>query len=225
MLSRNFEQLRRCLLAGTENQVGNELTSNEPAVSCSAGVRTRRQRCIRGSVARSCLPSAHAARPRRSNTLNPAAGTAGSSRGGERAAAFYSLVGTAKLNGLTQSAISGMSLPTSPIIPSTASRSSHHGTSRQPTLRPSRQRLNKCPLKKWTLRPTNTQNRHRQDEKITRLPSGVVRLIANLSSFVACCVYFQLRPIPSTGITRLHRYGTDPSAPPSGPAWLSRVDS
>jgi hypothetical protein len=53
-----------------------------------------------GSAARSCLPSTHAGEAATSNTLNPVAGTAGSSRGGERAAAFYSLIGTAKLNGL-----------------------------------------------------------------------------------------------------------------------------
>src|SRR5436190_18106804 len=30
--------------------------------------------------------------------------------------------------------------------------------------------------------------------------------IANPSVFVASCVSFQLRPLPSTGITRLHQY-------------------
>jgi hypothetical protein len=41
-----------------------------------------------------------------------------------------------------------------------------------------------------------------------RSPSGVDRLIANPSVFVASCVSFQLRPLCSTGITRLHRsYG------------------
>jgi hypothetical protein len=36
-----------------------------------------------------------------------------------------------------------------------------------------------------------------------RSPSGVDRLIANPSVFVASCVSFQLRPLCSTGITRL----------------------
>jgi hypothetical protein len=35
---------------------------------------------------------------------------------------------------------------------------------------------------------------------------GVVRLIANLPFVVASCVRLQLRPLPSTGITRLRRY-------------------
>ena len=35
---------------------------------------------------------------------------------------------------------------------------------------------------------------------------GVVRLIANLPSLVASCVRLQLRPLPSTGITRLRQY-------------------
>jgi hypothetical protein len=43
-------------------------------------------------------------------------------------------------------------------------------------------------------------------------------------SFVASCVSFQLRPLPSTGVTRLHRYN-EPPAIPVGPACLSRVAS
>ena len=35
---------------------------------------------------------------------------------------------------------------------------------------------------------------------------GVVRLIANLPSVVASCVRLQLRPLPSTGVTRLRQY-------------------
>ena len=40
----------------------------------------------------------------------------------------------------------------------------------------------------------------------SRINSGVVRLIANLPSIVASCVRLQLRPLPSTGITRLRQY-------------------
>jgi len=36
--------------------------------------------------------------------------------------------------------------------------------------------------------------------------SGVVRLIANLPFVVASCVRLQLRPLPSTGVTRLRQY-------------------
>src|SRR6266487_2118515 len=36
--------------------------------------------------------------------------------------------------------------------------------------------------------------------------AGVVRFDTNPSAFVASCVSFQLRPLPSTGITRLHQY-------------------
>src|SRR5262249_56517785 len=36
--------------------------------------------------------------------------------------------------------------------------------------------------------------------------AGVVRFDTNPSAFVASCVPFQLRPLPSTGITRLHQY-------------------
>ena len=35
---------------------------------------------------------------------------------------------------------------------------------------------------------------------------GVTGLIVNPSAFVASCVSFQLRPLPSTGITRFHQY-------------------
>ena len=47
--------------------------------------------------------------------------------------------------------------------------------------------------------------------------SGVVRLIANLPSFVASCVRLQLRPLPSAGITRLRRY-YEPLRHPSQPS-------
>ena len=46
--------------------------------------------------------------------------------------------------------------------------------------------------------------------------SGVIRLIANLPSFVASCVRLQLRPLPSTGVTRLRRY-YEPLRHPSRP--------
>ena len=39
------------------------------------------------------------------------------------------------------------------------------------------------------------------------------RLIANPSVLVTSCVYFQLRPLPSTGITRLLRYYGPPRHP------------
>jgi hypothetical protein len=45
---------------------------------------------------------------------------------------------------------------------------------------------------------------------------GVCRLIANLPSFVASFVRLQLRPLPSTGITRLHQY-YEPLRHPSRP--------
>ena len=45
---------------------------------------------------------------------------------------------------------------------------------------------------------------------------GVVRLIANLPFVVASCVRLQLRPLPSTGITRLRRY-CEPLRHPSQP--------
>ena len=54
---------------------------------------------------------------------------AGSDAGGERAAAIYSLIGTAKLNGLDPEAYLRDVLPASPTIPSTASRNSCPGTS------------------------------------------------------------------------------------------------
>jgi len=46
--------------------------------------------------------------------------------------------------------------------------------------------------------------------------SGVVRLIANLPFVVASCVRLQLRPLPSAGVTRLHRY-YEPLRHPSQP--------
>src|SRR5499433_2678954 len=46
--------------------------------------------------------------------------------------------------------------------------------------------------------------------------SGVIRLIANLPSVVASCVRLQLRPLPSTGVTRLRRY-YEPLRHPSRP--------
>ena len=45
---------------------------------------------------------------------------------------------------------------------------------------------------------------------------GVVRLIANLPSVVASCVRLQLRPLPSTGVTRLRQY-YEPLRHPSQP--------
>src|SRR6516165_2422691 len=45
---------------------------------------------------------------------------------------------------------------------------------------------------------------------------GVIRLIANLPSVVASCVRLQLKPLPSTGVTRLHRY-YEPLRHPSRP--------
>src|SRR6266404_3056605 len=44
-------------------------------------------------------------------------------------------------------------------------------------------------------------------------------------SFVASCVSFQLRPLPSTGVTRGFIGTTSLSAIPNGPACLSRVAS
>jgi hypothetical protein len=46
---------------------------------------------------------------------------------------------------------------------------------------------------------------------------GVVRLIANLPSIVASCVRLQLRPLSSTGVTRLRRY-YEPLRHPSQPS-------
>jgi hypothetical protein len=46
--------------------------------------------------------------------------------------------------------------------------------------------------------------------------SGVVRLFANLPFFVAFCVCLQLKPLPSTRVTRLHRY-CEPLRHPSQP--------
>ena len=51
---------------------------------------------------------------------------------------------------------------------------------------------------------------------------GVVRSY-NPSVFVASCVSFQLRPLPSTGITGF--VNREPSVTPYGPACLSRVAS
>jgi len=45
---------------------------------------------------------------------------------------------------------------------------------------------------------------------------GVIRLIANLPFVVASCVRLQLRPLPSAGVTRLHRY-YEPLRHPSQP--------
>jgi hypothetical protein len=45
---------------------------------------------------------------------------------------------------------------------------------------------------------------------------GVIRLIANLPSFVASCVRLQLGPLPSTGVTRLRQY-YEPLRHPSRP--------
>ena len=45
---------------------------------------------------------------------------------------------------------------------------------------------------------------------------GVIRLIANLPSFVASCVRLQLGPLPSTGVTGLHQY-CEPLRHPSRP--------
>ena len=45
---------------------------------------------------------------------------------------------------------------------------------------------------------------------------GVIRLIANLPFVVASCVRLQLRPLPSTGVTRLRRY-CEPLRHPSQP--------
>jgi transposase len=53
---------------------------------------------------------------------------AGSNRGGERAAAIYSLLGTVKLSGVNPSVISDTSSPTSQTTRSTASQSSCPGT-------------------------------------------------------------------------------------------------
>jgi hypothetical protein len=46
---------------------------------------------------------------------------------------------------------------------------------------------------------------------------GVIRLIANLPFVVASCVRLQLRPLPSTGVTRLRRY-CEPLRHPSQPS-------
>ena len=45
---------------------------------------------------------------------------------------------------------------------------------------------------------------------------GVVRLIANLPSLVASCVRLQLKPLPSTAVTRLRQY-YEPLRHPSQP--------
>src|SRR5215831_11261974 len=45
---------------------------------------------------------------------------------------------------------------------------------------------------------------------------GVIRLIANLPSFVASCVRLQLGPLPSAGVTRLRQY-YEPLRHPSRP--------
>jgi hypothetical protein len=47
--------------------------------------------------------------------------------------------------------------------------------------------------------------------------SGVVRLIANLPFVVASCVRLQLRPLPSTGVTRRLRRYYEPLRHPSRP--------
>jgi len=65
---------------------------------------------------------------------------------------------------------------------------------------------------------------------------GLLGSQANPSIFVTSCVHFQPRPLPSPGITRLHRYygphrHPKPGSPATGlrrwggngPAWLSRV--
>jgi hypothetical protein len=54
-----------------------------------------------------------------------------SDRGAERAAVFYSLIGSAKLIGTILKRICATYVPASPITPSTASRSCCHGTSLQ----------------------------------------------------------------------------------------------
>jgi hypothetical protein len=46
---------------------------------------------------------------------------------------------------------------------------------------------------------------------------GVIRLIANLPFVVASCVRLQLRPLPSTGVTRLRQY-YEPLRHPSQPS-------
>ena len=46
---------------------------------------------------------------------------------------------------------------------------------------------------------------------------GVIRLIANLPFVVASCVRLQLRPLPSTGVTRLRQY-CEPLRHPSQPS-------
>lgn len=58
---------------------------------------------------------------------------AGSDRGGERAAAIYSLIGTAKLMDSIPRVICATCFRASPITPSTASASSCPGISPQPT--------------------------------------------------------------------------------------------
>ena len=83
---------------------------------------------------------------------------AGSDSGGERAAAIYSLIGTAKLNGLDPEAYLRGCWSASPTIPSTASLNCCPGTSKR---KPNRSRSSKsltnhsyrkCPsIFKWTL--------------------------------------------------------------------------
>jgi hypothetical protein len=55
----------------------------------------------------------------------------GSDSGGERAAAIYTLIGSAKVNGIDPEAYLRMYCPASPNIRSTASRSGCHGASQQ----------------------------------------------------------------------------------------------